>query len=167
MGAASRVRYTNPSALHAVITSAFFIFIYAGGPALLILGPVWLLFSRWWWIAVTLLPLYIYLSFDGSEYRTGKVRRHLIDLPILRPIWQFFGMSLQAEAKLDPSKQYVFAMHPHGNLAFNRALVCFDREGRWNKAFPGIETRYRTSEPFFAVAICLAYRVPCAWHSFC
>ena len=126
-----------------------FVLVYSVMPAIFIFAPIVLLYSRYWWLAVIGVSLYVKFSFDGSEHLTVRVNRHLLDLPILRPIWRYFQSSLNSEVQLDSTKQYVFGVHPHGNLAFNRALLCFDRDRLWNKVFPGIETRYVHITAFF------------------
>jgi hypothetical protein len=53
--------------------------------------------------------------------------------------------------ELDSSKKYIFACHPHGTLAFNRAAVGFSTDTLWNQAFPGISFRVLTARAAFFV----------------
>jgi hypothetical protein len=52
---------------------------YVVGPLVLVGIPVWLLFTRWWWVGVGLVTAYLYFSFDGSERRLGAT-------PLLPPL---------------------------------------------------------------------------------
>jgi 1-acyl-sn-glycerol-3-phosphate acyltransferase len=62
--------------------------------------------------------------------------------PVVKVISDYFGIRLERMGpELDPSKQYIFTVHPHGNLAFARAAIAFRRQDRWNNVFPGIDTR--------------------------
>lgn len=121
------------------------------GPLVLVGLPVWLLFTPWWWLGVGLITAYLYLSFDGSERRLGKPWRWFHDHAVFRYLFDYFPCSVVKTAELDPSNVYVLAVHPHGTLALNRAIFCFNKQDRWNKQFPGIETRDLVASSAFKI----------------
>lgn len=53
-------------------------------------------------------------------------------------------LNIIREKELDPSKAYIFGLHPHGIIVLSR-MAWFG--GLWAKTFPGVSVRRTTSEP--------------------
>lgn len=74
------------------------------------------------------------------------------------PIFSFFlkrlGVELVKTANLDPSKTYVFGIHPHGILPFGSlsALICGDKSG-FNRLFPGVRFRFLAASFCFYIPV--------------
>lgn len=121
--------------------------IYLIVPALMIVGPIYWLYSAYsaqesilW--PVLLIVAYLITYLDGSEHQTGRPWRGLVNLNIMRMAFDWFPMCIQKPpVPLDAGRQYIFGFHPHGALAFSRGLVSFATDVHWEKAFPGIERR--------------------------
>ncbi|KAF9580376.1 diacylglycerol O-acyltransferase 1, partial [Lunasporangiospora selenospora] len=57
------------------------------------------------------------------------------------------------EAELDPSKNYIFGIHPHGILSLG-AVAAFGTEGlNFSKRFPGIKSRLLTLQNNFQIPV--------------
>jgi hypothetical protein len=127
---------------------------YLMGPLVLGVLPLWLCFtSQWWWLGLALITAYLYLSFDGAEHKLGRPWQWFHENPVFAYIFEAFPLRIQKTADLDPKQVYVFAVHPHGTLALNRAVFCFNKKDRWNHHFPGIETRDLTASTAFKVPL--------------
>jgi hypothetical protein len=70
---------------------------------------------------------------------------------LVRFIVEWLPVQILRTSQLDSSKIYVFACHPHGTLAFNRAAVGFSTSTLWDKAFPNIKFRVLTASAAFYV----------------
>ncbi len=70
---------------------------------------------------------------------------------------KYLSVECIREEALDPSKQYIFALSPHGILILSR---CLTYGGLFEKMFPGIVTRTLGATAMFLVPLC---REICLW----
>ncbi|KAL6061690.1 Monoacylglycerol O-acyltransferase 3b [Balamuthia mandrillaris] len=138
--------------------SAFVLFnlLYFVAPAAFLLLPVYAVFwtSYGWLVTLLLLPVYCFWTFDGSERKLGRPWRFFYDNPLLHPLFDYFPLELKRDGpELDPHQTYIFTVHPHGVVALNRAIFAFSKNLRWNKVFPGIETRDLVASTAFQLPI--------------
>jgi hypothetical protein len=166
------------STFHTIYSIFLFNLCYLFGPLLAIVVPFYLIFfSSLWWVGILIVSLYLYFSFDGSERRLGRPWPAFCDNSFFDYLFSYFPMQMyladsstsstssstsakidDEELKLrmkrfDASQRYVFAVHPHGTLALNRAIFCFNKSKRWNKILPGIETRDLVASSAFLIPV--------------
>ena len=124
-----------------------FHFMYFIIPAICIVTPpLILLFSSNMYLksfVVVLVLLYL-RTYDGSHKKSGRPWEWFVNTSLVRLVLEWLPVRLMRTAELDADKQYVFACHPHGTLAFNRAAVGFSTDTLWNAAFPGVKFRVLT-----------------------
>ena len=78
------------------------------------------------------------------------------NLRLFRRIFQWFPLRLVATKSLPSThqqEQYIFGVHPHGTLAFGRALFGWATKDLWDQSFPGIDFRVLTATAAFRVPI--------------
>ena len=129
-------------------------------PLTVTLAPFYLMvWTDRWAFAATYAATYLsWFAISHHSETDGKGRPWVAfeNLWLWRHLFAWFPIQLIPPAKpLSPSKQYIFGVHPHGALAFNRAMFGFCTNDLWDKAFPGID--------FFE---CLRPRQPFAFLSF-
>ncbi|KAM5320092.1 2-acylglycerol O-acyltransferase 2 [Glossophaga mutica] len=95
-----------------------------------------LLFTRFWWFSA-LYAAWWYL--DGDKPRKGARHSQVIrEWVMWRYMKDYFPVSLVKTAELDPSRNYLAGIHPHGVLAPGSFLnLCTESTG-FSKTFPGI-----------------------------
>jgi len=125
-------------------TLAPFVLLYSGN---VFMGTAWIgFYVRWLVISMP------------SEKDLGRPWPWFENLPLFSFLFGYFPFGLTRakpmrhhktdpaeHAKLDPKGLYVFGVHPHGALAFNRGMFGFSTRTLWNKAFPGIDFRVLTA----------------------
>jgi hypothetical protein len=99
--------------------------------------------------------MYIYTSFDGSEKKDGRISKRFIGFFLWKLVFAWFPCRLvrarsAADDSLDPSRRYIFAMHPHGVLAFGRITLSMLTR-TWDKLFPGIQKRVLSASAAFCI----------------
>ncbi|KAG5176427.1 diacylglycerol acyltransferase [Tribonema minus] len=72
-------------------------------------------------------------------------------------VHRYLSLKVERLAELDPSKQYVFGLHPHGILVLSRAATYGPV---WPTLFPGIDTRTLAATPLFQAPL---VREICLW----
>jgi hypothetical protein len=135
-------------------TFIFFIFhgLYLVIPLLFVVGPFLMLLTSYRTYALVCIVCYWTWVFrDQDHLRYGRPWPFFENLPFIRYILEWLPMRILRTQELDPSKQYIFACHPHGTLAFNRAVVGFSTNTLWNKAFPNVPFRVLTARAAFFV----------------
>ena len=148
--------------LHTLIVVVVFHLVYLVGPAACILTPP-LLFVRHglthWdtskFMAVSLVLGWVG-TWDGAMYKLGKPWPALMRSRVWSLVFSWFPITIEKPAgmELDGARKiYVFAVHPHGVLAFNRAAFGFDVETLWRSAFPTVDFRVLTATAAFYVPI--------------
>jgi hypothetical protein len=97
---------------------------------------------------------WLYVFNDMSYKNLGAPWKEAENLPFIGAILEWLPVRILRTTELDKDKLYVFACHPHGTLAFNRAAVGFSTRTLWDEAFPGVKFRVLTaSAPFFVPLI--------------
>jgi hypothetical protein len=122
-----------------------------------------------------LLAYVVSTAFLGGTFRpengTGAPSRWCVNLPHWWWLFQYFparivgdgqlamaaALSEEADGPLpppppfavdlgvDPADLHIFVLHPHGTLAFHRALFGFATKQLWEKAFPALSFRVLTA----------------------
>ena len=144
------------SPVKAAATSIFifltFHALYLVLPGLLLIGPFFLLMTSYKVYALCGIVCYwSWVLSDPVHMRGGRPWPFFENLPFIRFILEWLPVRILRTKELDPTKKYVFACHPHGTLAYNRAAVGFSTNTLWNKAFPGISFRVLTARAAFYV----------------
>lgn len=70
---------------------------------------------------------------------------------LVRFLIEWLPVQIFRTTKLNPEKLYIFACHPHGTLAFNRAAVGFSTLTLWDQVFPNIKFRVLTASAAFYI----------------
>ncbi|XP_036987411.2 2-acylglycerol O-acyltransferase 2 [Artibeus jamaicensis] len=95
-----------------------------------------LLFTRFWLFSV-LYAAWWYLDRD-KPWKGGRPCQVIRDWVAWRYMKDYFPVSLVKTAELDPSRNYLAGIHPHGILATGSFLnLCTESTG-FSKLFPGI-----------------------------
>ncbi|KAF0700339.1 Aste57867_9152 [Aphanomyces stellatus] len=107
------------------------------------------------YVSLGLILAYLPIFFNGAHLKpTPEVGGMQCDYIRMHPIWHlvssYLKIDIVREAKLDPSKQYVFGGHPHGILILNR-LSTFG--GHFETLFPGIKARLLGATPMFYIPL--------------
>lgn len=99
---------------------------------------VFLLFTRFYPLT---LAYFMWILLDQkTAYRGGRdFGRHFMRrLVIFDFVRDYFPVSLEKTAELDPKKNYIFGYHPHGILS-DGAIISFATEAaKFSRKFPGI-----------------------------
>ncbi|KAM3837605.1 2-acylglycerol O-acyltransferase 2-A-like [Vipera latastei] len=107
-----------------------------------------LLFTRFWLISA----LYAaWWALDWDTPRKGGRRSHWMrNWVIWRYMKDYFPITLVKTADLDPSKNYIFGLHPHGILVIGIFNFYTEATG-FSKQFPGLKPHPMTLNIFFRV----------------
>jgi hypothetical protein len=68
------------------------------------------------------LPTYLPGWWDKAEFRTGRMWTTFAHSSYWKWLASYFSASLRLTEKLDPTKQYIFAGHPHGLGSWHHLL---------------------------------------------
>jgi len=119
-----------------VFTFAPLLMAVFGGPHSRTFGLAWIIAYLIWAV----------LSNRDTLNGRGRPWPWVQNLSIWSYIFSYFpAFDINCTTKLDPKKQYMFGVHPHGTLATCRALFGFDIDALWHNAFPGIDFRVLTA----------------------
>lgn len=126
----------------------FFVFIFLQGLSLIgLFTIISLFFTDYYWLSLLYLAWY-YIDYETCHYggRTVKWSRQW-------KLWDYFcgyfPMNLVKTADLNPNRNYLMCIHPHGIMSFS-ALGNFGTEGTgFSKLFPGITPHLLTLEAQF------------------
>lgn len=134
---------SNNSIIKSIIIFILFHFLYLIIPLFILIFPFYLLiFSNNYLIKIlSNIFVIIYwgnIGISKVHKRYGSPWKFIDNLWIVRYIIEWLPVRIFRKVKLDPKELYVFACHPHGTLAFNRAAVGFSTSTLWDKAFPGV-----------------------------
>lgn len=78
----------------------------------------------------------------GGPLRLGVRWRWFADLPFWAWVARHYRVSVEYNGpRLDPARHFIFSIHPHGVFALERYMLWASRSDRWDKLFPGIDTR--------------------------
>jgi 2-acylglycerol O-acyltransferase 2 len=144
----------STSVLKTVIVCIVFHVLYLIAPLGVTFGPVVIMYYSTSYRYVALLFMVTYWSYvflDKSYKNLGNPWKAAENNFLVRYLLGWLPIKLLRTTKLNPDKLYIFACHPHGTLAFNRAAVGFSTETLWDLAFPNITFRVLTATPPFFV----------------
>lgn len=144
--------------LPTVVVCICFHLVYLVLPLLFVFGPIVLLFTdRWSYFGATWIAAYLswfVLSHHSEIDGRGRPWVAFENLWLWRRIFEWFPIRLVASEALPSSgQQYIFGIHPHGGLAFGRAMFGFCTEQLWDQTFPGIDFRVLTATAAFRVPV--------------
>jgi hypothetical protein len=120
-----------------------------------------LCFSFFWFVLAIpltwplLVPYLVYVFFFANNHADGtapyKRSEFLRGLPIWRLYAEYFPIRLHRTVELDPSKNYIFAYHPHGIISHGAfGNFCTDATG-FKELFPGIKNTLLTIDSNFNI----------------
>lgn len=96
-------------------------------------------------VLVVLVSVYgvITYSLKKGRLRHGYRSKVFSNLAIWRWMGERYRVSIEYTGgePLDKTRHYIFGIHPHGVLALERYAFWASRDERWDRVFPGIETR--------------------------
>jgi len=124
----------------------YFFHVFA---ALVFLGV--LIYLGYWYISALIIVLYLPSFFNGDQYRLGRQWEYFRQHRFWRYTQNYLNVRIIREQPLDSSKQYIFAIQPHGILILSRASMY---GGIFEQLFPGITTRTLAASPMFYIPIC-------------
>lgn len=130
--------------------------IYLVLPLGLALGPIVLCAAGRWSFGIGWGGAYLlWCVLTRHSERDGKGRPWpaFENLHLWQRIFAWFPMKLIVAAPLPPGGQYIFGVHPHGGLAFNRGMFGFNTSKFWRVAYPGIDFRVLTATAAFRVPL--------------
>ena len=144
----------NCSVFKHVAVCVLFHFVYFIIPAFILVGPFAIMYFctliYQLGACVFVVTYWTYVVLDTSYKNTGAPWKFMENLSLIQFILSWLPIRILRTKKLDKDKLYIFACHPHGTLAFNRAAVGFCTKSLWDIAFPGVKFRVLTaSAPFF------------------
>jgi hypothetical protein len=94
-----------------------------------------------------------YMILDTRYKFLGNPWRPFTEHVVWKYLTAWFPVRIVRTKKLEPTLKYVFACHPHGTLAFNRAAVGFNTDDLWFKAFPGVDFRVLMASAAFLIPV--------------
>jgi hypothetical protein len=120
-----------------------------------------LFFSFFWFVLAIpltwpiMVPYLIYVFFLANNHADGsapyKRSEWLRNLPLWRLYTEYFPIRLHRTVELDPSKNYIFAYHPHGIISHGAfGNFCTEATG-FSKLFPGIKNTLLTIDNNFNI----------------
>jgi len=112
-------------------------FLWLGMPILSVILPIYLLYTRLWWLVLLYVVWFVYdfkTPRSGSRkcdwYRRAAVWRHFAD---------YFPIKLVKTAELSTDRNYIMGCHPHGIFAIAPFThLCTEGTG-FSKTFPGLD----------------------------
>uniref|UniRef100_A0A7S3JR52 Acyltransferase n=1 Tax=Aureoumbra lagunensis TaxID=44058 RepID=A0A7S3JR52_9STRA len=142
--------------LHTLLVCVAFHLVYLILPLLTTVFPFLLLFRNEGKLSRTcgfVLIVGWCSQINGVEKKLGKVMPWICEWGFWKYLFSWFPITIERKKELDPRRTYIFGVHPHGAIAFNRAAYGFDERNLWQKAFPGIDYRVLTATAAFCVPV--------------
>jgi hypothetical protein len=97
---------------------------------------IYLLFTRYFWVPVIYILWYFY---DRNSAETGgHYIRWIRECSVWKKMGEYFPAKLHKTAELDPTKSYIFGLHPHGIMQTNGFLSFATEATGFSKLFPGL-----------------------------
>jgi len=95
------------------------------------------------------------LFFDQAPYNGTRASSFVRSLPLWKHFRDFFPARLirSTEEPLDPKKQYIFGLHPHGIIGISAFSNFANDNEEWKSEFPGINLRIATLPMNFKLPI--------------
>lgn len=125
--------YTLAQHFHGIVLIHYFLWFI---PMLFVLYvPT---YFGYWWVSWIMLTVYLRTYYNGDELKRGRPWDWLRKNPIWELMQNYVQLEVVREAKLDPKRQYIFGIHPHGIIILSRTSTY---GGVFERLFPGIEQR--------------------------
>jgi len=128
----------------------------------LLIIPLVLFFNGYHFYIIPALLVYALSYFDDTEKSVGKSWSTFTRLRLWKYFASYFPMHLVRTKILDPSKIYIFGIHPHGIIPWAAATFFTDTLG-FPELFPGIRRRGLIASVFFKLPITREF---CLWSRF-
>jgi hypothetical protein len=107
----------------------------------------------YWYISLAIFAVYTRSFINRDELKQGRPWDAVRKNPIWRLMQNYVKLEVVREAKLDPSRQYIFGYHPHGIIILSRVSMYGNV---FETMFPGIVQRVLGKQEFtFTHSICL------------
>ncbi|KAL0477256.1 2-acylglycerol O-acyltransferase [Acrasis kona] len=136
----------------ALVVVHYFLWVFV------VIGVLWLIYVMLGKIAATIfLLIYIQSFLRMDQFKTGRPWPSLRQNSLWHVVHKYLGVEAVRTAELDPHKQYIFGIHPHGILILSRPSIY---GGVFETLFPGIELRVLGASPMFWVPGCKEF---CLW----
>ena len=101
-----------------------------------------LVYCGLWYVSLVLTLLYLASFTDQSQFKTGRVWEWFRQNRLWYLSHQYTELEVVRTQQLDPSRQYIFAVYPHGILIISRIGLY---GGTFERLFPGVDTRSQTA----------------------
>lgn len=113
-----------------------------------------LLLSRFWYVAALYLAWMVYdVKVNKSHIRAARCSNTARHFAMFKHFCNYFPITLVKTTDLDPSKNYIFGIHPHGIISCG-AYGNFGSEATgFSKKFPGLKVNLLTLSSHFNVPI--------------
>ena len=109
-------------------------FLFGGFGSLFL--AVYLLFTRFYWVPIVYILWYFY---DRNTAVTGgHYIRRIRESIVWKRMGEYFPANLHKTAELDPTKSYIFGLHPHGIMQTNGFLSFATESTGFSQKFPGL-----------------------------
>lgn len=97
---------------------------------------IYLMFTRFYWIPLLYSVWYLY---DRKSAETGgHYIRWIRNSIVWKKMGEYFPAALHKTADLDPTKSYIFGLHPHGIMQTNGFLSFATEATGFSEKFPGL-----------------------------
>jgi 2-acylglycerol O-acyltransferase 2 len=115
----------------------FFVFMFMQGLSLIgVTIVIYLLFTQFYWISLAYM-VWMYFDLNRSQ-KGGRMSRWVRNWEIWKHYCRYFPIELVKTTDLDPEKNYLFCVSPHGVMCFG-IFGNFATEGNdFSSKFPGI-----------------------------
>jgi 2-acylglycerol O-acyltransferase 2 len=118
---------------------------------------VYLLFTKLYWLTLLYL-IYYYYDFDRCE-KGGFQVKFARRAGIWKYFRDYFPINLVKTSKLDPSKNYILGVHPHGIMSFGTIANFGTEANDFSKKFPGITPHLMTLRANFCWPLTREYNL--------
>ncbi len=111
------------------------------GTSLIIYG----LFTKYWYLSLGYISWMLYdMKISKTHMRGGRRSEWMRTAALPRWIRDYFPIKLERSVDLDPKKNYIFGMHPHGVYGLG-SMINFGSEATgFSETFPGIRGHLAT-----------------------
>lgn len=116
----------------------YFLFLYFILPPVSVLLLLYLLLTPLYWVSIGYGTWMIYDVCILKTSSRGGGRRWLWNMKAWQYISDYFPVSLEKTADLDPSKNYILGYHPHGFIALGDLINFLSNATGFQEKFPGI-----------------------------
>ncbi|KAJ3148040.1 diacylglycerol O-acyltransferase 1 [Geranomyces michiganensis] len=126
--------------------------------SLLLLNTALLILLTYYWRIVwpfaVMYFCFIFLIDARTPYEGGTDRWAFVrNAPFWRHFGDYFNAELVKTAELDPAKNYIFGIHPHGIYAYGLFPNFITQYGRFAEKFPGIKLRVTTLDLNWSIPV--------------